>query len=250
MILLSSHATVATAQCPPDPLKLSLHTHTFQGPHCEQLRYAITPVSAKDLYPFNNTGSKVQPTTSLNTWNGPIVGPVDGLYHYFNPLYNKGSLIRTGGSLMHGVSTMIEGPYDWFNTKKHPQVKGGSNPAAVTYVDPADNKTKYTLWQGNVLQSETPDGPWVEVMKSYPGGNPAPVFHNNAWYFTSQRTKEVSTTPKLCMDATCVWTTFATIDHSNVTSGTTPEDPFMWIDKRENWHIINHAVRTVTHARE
>jgi len=47
-----------------------------------------------------------------------------------------------------------------------------------------------------------------------------------------------------------VWTTFATINHSNVTSGTTPEDSFMWIDKRENWHIINHAVRTVTHARE
>ena len=210
----------------------------WKGASCESLAYAKTPVSGKDLYPFNNTGAAIVPSTSLNTWNGPIVGPVDGEYHFYNPIYHANSLL-SGNGIMHGVSKAIAGPYNWFT---HPHIKGGTNPAAVTYVDPADGKTKYTLWQGAVQQSESPNGPWVEVMKRYPGGNPAPVFHKGAWYFTSQSTTEVMTTPTLSMNST--WALWGKVDHANVTSGTRPEDPFMWIDKRDNWHIVNHAYNT------
>jgi hypothetical protein len=168
--------------------------------------YKVSPVTAKDLYPFNNTGPPVQPTSSLNTWNGPIVGPVLGTYHMFNPIYAKGSLLKIT-AIMHGVATDISGPYDWFS---RPQLKGGSNPAAVAFQDPADgNKTKFTLWQGEVLIADSPDGPFEAVPNSsYPGGNPAPVFHNSAWYLTSQRTKEVYTTPQLGQP----WTKFADIN--------------------------------------
>ena len=39
------------------------------------------------------------------------------------------------------------------------------------------------------------------------------------------------------------WETFASISHAGLPTNDQyhVEDPFMWVDKRGNWHIINHA---------
>lgn len=37
-----------------------------------------------------------------------IPGPIDGVYHFFNPLYKQNSLLGTQ-AMMHGVSNKIEG---------------------------------------------------------------------------------------------------------------------------------------------
>ena len=34
---------------------------------------------------------------------------------------------------------------------------------------------------------------------------------------------------------------FASIPHDGVPVHWVPEDPHMWIDRRGNWHIVNHA---------
>lgn len=149
----------------------------------------------------------------------------------YNPLYRKGSLLTTT-DMMHGIANDIIGPYTWSSMGNM-----GSNPASVTFND-TDGVTKYTLWVGGKVHlASSPDGPFAEVGPG-PGGNPAPIYHKGAWYATSQRTREILTTQKLGGE----WTKFADIE-PHLDRGT-QEDPFMYIDSRGNWHIINHAYDT------
>lgn len=242
VVALAAHVQLGHAICTSD-LDCSLNgvcvsgscvcDKPWKGDVCGVLGYKVNPVSAKDLYPYNNSGPPVQPTTSLNTWNGPIIGPVDGKYHLFNPIYAEGSLLKSS-EIMHGVADNITGPYDW---TKYPNIPGSSNPAAVTFND-TDGKTKYTLWtKGSVLIAEDIAGPWTEIPNSNGyGGNPAPVYHNGVWYLTDQPTIQIFTTPKLGQP----WTKMADVNISELPKHHR-EDPFMWVDKRGNWHIINHC---------
>jgi hypothetical protein len=52
----------------------------WQGASCGVLRYKPTAKAGHDLFAINR---------SHNTWNGPIVGPVEGKYHLFDPLYGS-----------------------------------------------------------------------------------------------------------------------------------------------------------------
>lgn len=125
----------------------------WSGPSCGVLKYAPTTlISGKDLFPINR---------SHNTWNGPIVGPVDGIYHLYVPLYGNftgiKSLFRVE-YIMHGIADKITGPFRW---NQRENIPGGINPAFLTYNDSATGKTKYTLWDGGVRSSDSPDGPWL-----------------------------------------------------------------------------------------
>jgi len=147
----------------------------------------------------------------------------------FNPLYRKGSLLGTT-AMMHGVASNIEGPYAWAAQKNW-----GSNPAAVTYKD--GGKTMYAVFTGGIQLSDSVDGPWTATGKG-PGGNPAPIFHKGVWYATSQSTKEIVTLgPGGKLGGK--WTKFA--DITPKLSHGTQEDPFMYIDKKDNWHVIKYV---------
>ena len=204
----------------------------WKGPACGVLSYtARQPLIGKNLYPHNDTGApKSGPCVTaksvcdaLNTWNGPIVGPVDGKYHMYNPLYKKGTLYSTV-DMMHGVATSIEGPYTWISMGNM-----GPNPAFVTYND-TSGKTKYSLWVGGKVHlADSPDGPFQQVPGSTPGGtfaDPAPLFHNGSFYMTNQATREVLTAKA----PGGPWTKFADI-LPHLRTGK-QEDPFMWIDRR------------------
>ena len=145
--------------------------------------YKTTPIAGHDLFPINR---------SHNTWNGPIIGPVDGKYHLYDPLYGNytgiKSLFRVEW-IMHGTAATITGPYDWTSEQT---IAGGINPAALTYVDKTTGKTVYTLWDGGIRASTSPDGPWDELPGRNPCGlNPAPAYHNGTFYCTSQHTTEI-----------------------------------------------------------
>ena len=212
------------------------------GPRCGVLQYKRQQaVSTKNLYPHNDSdapakGPCVTPghtCDALNTWNGPIAGPVGGKYHMFNPLYKKGSLLATQ-AMMHGVADDIEGPYRW---EAWPDM--GSNPAFVTFNDPdAGNKTAYALFAGGkVLVSDDVAGPFKEA-GPWPGGNPAPIFHGGKWYATTQSTQSIVTAARLGDS----WEHYA--DVAPRKDKGTQEDPFLWVDARGNWHVINHAYDT------
>merc|ERR1711871_1375064 len=76
-------------------------------------------------------------------------------------------------------------------------------------------------------------GPFEQVGERLPEANPAPVLKDGTWYITGQRSKEIwsSSSPG------GPWERYANI---TCKSSATREDPFMYIDKRSNWHIINH----------
>lgn len=202
------------------------------GSTCDTMQYKITPSASKNIY---NTSDP------RNTWNGPIVTDPTGLFHIYVPLYKVGSL---GGptTVLHGIAKNVTGPWDW---DSRPQISthGGENPAAVVYKDDA-GKLQYTLWiGGKVLQAESADGPFNEIEGfSYPGGNPAPIYKDGAFYMTNQGTTQIFTIPKL--EGT--WSVFSNINHTQIPEPAEyyhTEDPFMWIDQNGNWHIINHAYR-------
>jgi len=203
----------------------------WQGDTCAKLAFKTTPASGKSLYDI---------TDARNTWNGPIVTAPDGTFHIYDPIYKVGSL---GGptSIKHGTAKNVTGPYEWASRPDLPA--GGENPAFVVFPDPTTGKDVYSLWMGGKIRvGPGPDGPFTEADKyTYVGGNPAPVYHKGKFYMTSQRTDEVSVSNGLGQP----WTKYADIKHPVFPGGSFyhVEDPFMWIDKRSNWHIINHAYR-------
>lgn len=204
----------------------------WSGDTCGTLAYKKTPASGKSLYNISDP---------RNTWNGPIVTDANGKYHLFDPIYKVRSL---GGptAILHGIASNVTGPYDWVSQPTLP-TGGGENPAFVVYDDPKTGNPVYSLWiSGKIRIANSPYGPFTQPDGySYPGGNPAPIFHNGAFYMTNQHTEQILTTQALDQK----WTVYSTIDHSELPDPTYyhVEDPFLWIDKRGNWHIINHAYR-------
>jgi hypothetical protein len=211
----------------------------WKGAGCGVLGYAKqTPISGRDLFPINR---------SHNTWNGPIVGPVNGLYHLYDPLYGNytgiKSLFRVE-YIMHGVAPQIEGPYDW--TSK-PTIPGGINPAFLVFNGSQSGKTVYSLWDGGVRTSDSPDGPWSKVSGRNPcGANPAPATHKGEFFCTSQHTKQIYHAPAL----EGPWTTISDINITAANGSSVSyasafpnvEDPFLFIDKRGNFHVSGTSI--------
>ena len=235
------------------PNSVCLCDKPWSGDRCGILTYKKNqPLSSANLYPLNASDApKSGPCVTsqgacnaLNTWNGPIVQVSETEYHMFNPLYVKGSLFTTQ-DMLHGVAEEIAGPYVW-----HSQGQGdmGSNPAMVKFQDPENNNvTTYSLWAGQSNQFQlytTTDlhQPFVKVRGSQGpvGGfsNAAPMYHNGQWYATDQGTRKIRTTTKLGEP----WTLYSEINCTY--EGAYQEDPYLWVDKRGNWHIINHAYNT------
>jgi hypothetical protein len=140
---------------------------------------------------------------------------------------------------MHGTADVITGPWEW-KTQKDVCSKCGENPAMLVFKDGSGSKV-YSLWVGSAIwTASTPYGPFKKMAgATYPGGNPAPIYHNGAFYLTNQGTTEVWTTPHLAGGS---WVKHATIGRpAPLPIQYHTEDPYMWVDKRQNWHIINHA---------
>jgi len=179
----------------------------WTGSACSQLAFATTPASGKSLYNASDP---------RNTWNGPLVA-AGGLFHLFVPLYPAGSLV-TPTSTLHGVAAAATGPFDWASRPQLPLAD--ENPAFVVYTDAATSKTVYSLWLGGMVRlADSVEGPFVPVA-GYPGGNPAPVFHDGAFYMTNQATLQIFTTPVIKPGA--VWTVHANISHDALPPTTPP----------------------------
>lgn len=204
------------------------------GPTCAHVSFSVTPVSGKSLYNVSDP---------RNTWNGPIVHGPDGKLHMYVPLYAIGSLSKVEQTL-HGLSDAIEGPWDWDTLPPLPIAD--INPAALTYN--TAGVPSYTVWLGgSVLVAASPYGPFEEVANfTYPGVNPAPIFHNGAFFMTNQGTETIWTVPAIAPGA--IWTVYANISHAALPPATEQyhvEDPYLWVDQRGYWHIVNHAYSNV-----
>lgn len=146
--------------------------------------------------------------------------------------------------MLHGTSDKIEGPYSWEPALDLPR---GINPAALAFLNATTGQTVYTLWDGGVLAADSPLGPWRTYGRGC-GGNPAPAYFNGTFYCTSQHTLEISSQSTV----SGAWSKLSDINVTLKNGSRVPyakalpnvEDPFLWIDKRGNFHIINHRYDT------
>lgn len=205
----------------------------WTGPACGVLGYAITPKSGFNLYTDSDP---------RNTWNGAILQGTDGLYHCYNPIFPVGELGGTT-TLMHGTATNVTGPFEWSPSMDItiPELGSFDGPKSVVFTEAG--RTKYSLWLGgNVWVADSAAGPFTMVQAfKYPGHNPAPIWHNGSFYTITGMQESIMTTPKLVAGAQ--WTEWTSLAHAYtlVPTGWLPEDPDMWVDKRGNWHIVNHC---------
>ena len=98
-------------------------------------------------------------------------------------------------TLLHGTSKKVAGPYDWTTQPSISISTLGEfdGPKSVVYQDELSNQTKYSLWLGGgVYVADSLYGPFSRLKGfSYPGRNPAPVFHNGAFYYTNSPSQTV-----------------------------------------------------------
>ena len=96
-------------------------------------------------------------------------------------------------SIKHGTADTVTGPWEWSSQPDLPTL-GGENPAFVNFKNES-RMTVYSLWVGSpgaVRVADSPYGPFTKVEGfSYPGGNPAPIYHDGAFYMTNQGTTHV-----------------------------------------------------------
>ena len=94
----------------------------WAGRQCGLLRFAkASPAAGRDLYPINDTAH--------NSWNGPMIGPIDGTYHMYLPLYPAGLLYHPT-AMLHGTAPDRFGPWTWTNLTG---VEVSFNPGALVY---------------------------------------------------------------------------------------------------------------------
>lgn len=203
----------------------------WSGAACATLSFATTPISGRSIY----NGSDPR-----NTWGGAVVGPdAAGDFHTFVPLYQSGSLWRVD-TCLHGIASTPTGPWDWDSAANF---SCGINPQFLAFPNASNpSQTLYSLWErGALWLAESLHGPFVlQRGGGYSGINPAPLWHNGSFYVTSQATLLIEVAPSFLGP----WTFYANITHPWPTPADAPysvEDPFLWVDKRGRWHIINHA---------
>ena len=101
-------------------------------------------------------------------------------------------------------------------------------PKAVVYTESGTNKTAYSLWLGGgVYLADNVDGPFKKLDGfTYPGSNPAVIWHNDAFFYTNSPSMTVYTTPRLRSGAK--WTEYGSIGRTGVPPNWKPEDPTIW----------------------
>ena len=177
------------------------------------------------------------PPPLRSTWNGPIMRGPDGIYHLYVPVYEHGSLWNVIYTA-HGTSASVAGPYNWSSEANISST--GLNPAGLVFPNvTGGGALVYSLWdQADILTSSSPSGPFVRAFNNPEPSSTAPVFYGGAFYMTDQAMRTIITTKSLAGP----WTVFANISLPRLPY--TVEDPFLWVDKRGAFHIINHAYDT------
>jgi hypothetical protein len=210
----------------------------WSGSTCATLTFDTTPISGKNIY--NNSDPR-------NTWSGSLVGPDEvGKFHSYIPLYKNGSLWHVE-TCLHGLADIPTGPWDW-NSEKN--FSCGINPQFLAFPNASEpSQMLYSLWErGSFWLSNSLYGPFISQKNGngFNGINPSPIYYNGNFYVTSQATLQIETSTSYLGP----WTFYANITHPwpedvrpyNV------EDPYLWIDKRGRWHIINHAYNTTQNS--
>eukprot|EP00039_Didymoeca_costata_P033068 m.40577 g.40577 ORF g.40577 m.40577 type:complete len:362 (+) comp9681_c0_seq1:64-1149(+) len=210
--------------------------HPWTGPSCATLKMGLAKPGGMYGYSPN-----------VSSWGGSVIRDGNGTYHLYVAEMKQGGLKGWGhfSECTHAVSTSLDGPY-----KKHDEAISPwcHNPAPI--MDPKTGK--YLLFHigtgpkevddgsGFMHYSSSPTGPWTPAPVS-PGScnNPAPAFHPNGTLFVICNHMDITHTDDWMKGP---WSPTTNLNRTNSPlKGKNWEDPFLWFDKRGNWHILYHV---------
>eukprot|EP01062_Namystynia_karyoxenos_P073626 TRINITY_DN70433_c0_g1_i1.p1 TRINITY_DN70433_c0_g1~~TRINITY_DN70433_c0_g1_i1.p1 ORF type:complete len:396 (+),score=114.56 TRINITY_DN70433_c0_g1_i1:86-1189(+) len=183
---------------------------------------------------------------NVSSWGGDFVKGDDGLYHLYVAEMQTGGLKGWGSKseCTHAVSSNMSGPF-----AKRGVALGGPwchNPAVLR--SPATGE--YLLFHigrgkdsplrssGFMHHSMKPDGPWTPATNAPEHcNNPAPTFHPNGTLFLVCNNGGFQLTHAVGNG----WAPLTQIGGHGSDRDRHWEDPFLWFDRRGNWHILAHV---------
>lgn len=200
----------------------------WSGSSCSVLVTKPSPPSAKSLFP--------SPLEQMNSWSGPVHQDDEGRFHMYLAVYPKGNLAKASG-LYYGKADMVTGPYHW----KDLGVNHGANPGFVKYSNSTTGQTQYALFAGQrVWVEDKLNGSFNHSVAEYPHVNFSPIFHNGTFFGVFQATTFVYVNSNL--RNRWGWERHGVIEaKKGKFKPTYLEDPHLWVDEYNHWHIIGHA---------
>eukprot|EP00656_Telonema_subtile_P035558 TRINITY_DN39534_c0_g1_i1.p1 TRINITY_DN39534_c0_g1~~TRINITY_DN39534_c0_g1_i1.p1 ORF type:complete len:372 (+),score=51.01 TRINITY_DN39534_c0_g1_i1:204-1319(+) len=182
---------------------------------------------------------------NVSSWGGNVLKGDDGDFHLFVAEIPGG--LRAWGDASrctHAVAKSIQGPY-----LKHDESLPAEchNPIAIR----EQGTGQYLLFHigsGNgsgssfMHRSASPTGPWIPATVSPTAcNNPAPAYHPNGTLYVICNHVEI-TNAVTQAGVIVSWTALRKIGSPGPQSRSgNYEDPFLWFDRRGNWHIIYHV---------
>jgi hypothetical protein len=190
--------------------------------------------------PRTNTAYGPQNTTS---WGGNILLGSDGRYHLFVSAMGGGRGLSSwisNSQIDHGIA---DDPMDSFEKVGTALEREAHNASPIR----AQNGSWLLFHIGYggvhngssfVHHSESPDGPWLPL----PGiscNNPAPMLHNNGTMYCVCNSGGV----KLYRSADVFTGGWELVTGIGIKTppGTHSEDPYLWMDSRDRWHLLAHT---------
>jgi len=230
----------------------------WSGENCDVLLTKPSKASGKNLFPTRD---------ERNSWSGPVhYDEATNQYHMWLAVYAPGNLAKPN-QLYHGISTDVAGPYQWtLLDNKNNAV--GPNPGFVAFpatTDSGKQVENYALFVNQQIYIDTQLMPHVNYYANnasshyqfnnsiapYPHINFSPIYHNNSFYGTYQATARIYKWTNLSHPVELHGTIevgnprlrYPKTDERNKTTWHNHqlEDPYLWIDEYDHWHIIGHA---------
>lgn len=172
----------------------------------------------------------------------------EGKYHLFFANASGGITAIGDGHIQRATADHIEGPYT-----SRESIALGEGPMALKQ-QLANGTVKYALFfsvDGHpnppIMVADNPAGPWTRLNYNNRTArvdgshfDPAPVWYNNTWYLTDQATKTF-------WKSDSIYGPWVVLGHYNKVLDMEIEDPFLWIDKRGHFHVVNHAMIQAEH---
>ncbi len=215
----------------------------WKGDACELLSLLPADASVK--------GGAYGYAPNVTSWGGnPVL--VDGEYHLFvaEMKGNQGLDVWQHNSMVtHATSKTPQGPFTKRSVTLLPEAH---NPIVIRLKDGrlalfhiGSGNASTNAKQGKGGHSVThlapgPDGPWTAVESNISCNNPAPMQHPNGTIFLVCKNAGSHMFRSDSGDVAGPWTKVMDLPKSPPGMGTY-EDPFLYLDKRGNWHIIFHS---------
>ena len=216
--------------------------------HCSILDVLPFPNDYVPAYGGPRTSTEYIYNQSVSSWGGNILLGEDGLYHLFVSRMTDGRGLKSWSSnsqIDHAIAKDPMDSFEYRDTVLSSEAHNASplrspNGSYLIFHIGDGNKTS-SSGSGFLHHSDSPYGPWYPL-QDLQCNNPAPVFDKNGTCYVAcnQYGKfEVFINLDVFNGS---WTHLTDLHFPDSWSGSglRNEDPYLWIDHRNNFHLLAH----------